>query len=224
MSQLRLNQTKISPYSHRLPSFFEPIPCASLHPGKRVLRTSKRARNRCRAEDARRCVGKLGSASPWWRVHGRFKQGIPSTDSTKPSAIPGCMRPAGMSSPMRCRMSGQSRMSGQRQCMRSGCHTSRSRFSSPATRKNPINPFPNTPSRAAIEKECGCRGIVPAVVAVSAIGGLLALFSIELDARRYRQRQGLARRRGARSVRRGGTGASAGFGAATAARRSARSA
>ena len=61
--------------------------------------------------------------------------------------------------------------------------------------------------------------IVTAVVAVSAIGGLLALFSIELDARRHRQRQGLARRRGARSVRRGGAGASAGFGAAATARR-----
>ena len=61
--------------------------------------------------------------------------------------------------------------------------------------------------------------IVAAVVAVSAIGGLLALFSIELDALRHRQRQGLARRRGARSVRRGGAGARAGFGAAAAARR-----
>ena len=43
-----------------------------------------------------------------------------------------------------------------------------------------------------------------------------------LDARRHRQRQGLARRRGARSVRRGGAGASAGFGAAATARRRAR--
>ena len=52
------------------------------------------------------------------------------------------------------------------------------------------------------KKRARASRIVAGVVAVSAMAAVLALFSIDLDARRHRQRQGLAGRRGARSVRR----------------------
>ena len=205
MPQLRLNQTKISPNSRRPASFFEPIPCASLASVKRVLVHQKE--QEAGAGDARRCVGSGESITMVENTRpaqtrdpfDRFDEAIsdprlyeadqsryeqlraqlryepqhePQPQYEQQSAP---IRPAGMSSPMSCRMSGP------RRCMRSGCHTSRFRCSSPATRKNPISRFPNTPSRAATSsgKKVRAARIVTAVVAVSAIGGLLALFSID---------------------------------------------
>ena len=63
--------------------------------------------------------------------------------------------------------------------MRSGCHTSRSRCSSPATRKNTIRPLSEYAFASGHRKRVRVSRIVTAVVAVSAIGGLLALFSID---------------------------------------------
>ena len=121
-----------------------------------------------------------------------------------------------MSSPTSCRMSGPKR------CMMSGCRTSRSRCSSRATGRTLPAAFRvrlrERPSEeGAGVAHCGrCRG------GVGDRRPACAVFH-QLDALGHRQRQGFARRRGARSVRRGGAGARAGFGAAAAARRRASS-
>ena len=114
---------------------------------------------------------------------------------------------------MSCRMSGPKRADGAAAARAGPAVPLR------ATRKNTTSSFPSTPSASGHRKKARVSRIVAGVVAVSAIGGRARAVFHRLDALGHRQRQGFARRRGARSVRRGGAGARAGFGAAAAARR-----